>query len=363
MNLSPKTKRNISKIVPFAVIWVLTGWVIIITELGVTRSENYNPETDISFTIPVLVFANLANIVVGLLVGTLEVIYLQRRFVNHTLKTKFLNKFLIYFVLFIIIIILFYPIAFTIESGIALTEMDGWNKLGRFLVSTTFLTTLFHLSLSLFLCLVYSAISENLGHHVFYNLLTGKYHQPIEEKRIFMFLDMKSSTTIAESIGHIQYFRLLQAYYDTMSDAIINSFGEVYQYIGDEIVISWTLKEGITESHCIQCFFDIKNCINANNPNIKEEFGFEIDFKAGLHYGEVTVGEIGALKREIVFTGDVLNTAARIQSRCNELESPLLISGTLKNQLPLNSFNFESKGEISLKGKNQKEELFRVTQV
>ena len=361
MNLSPKAKRNISKILPFSVIWVLTGWVIIITELGVTKSENYHPDTDISFTLPVLIFANVANILVGLMVGTLEVIYLQRRFASHSLKTKFFNKFLIYLALFIVVIVVFYPIAFTIESGIPLTKMEGWSKLGRFLFSTTFLVTLFHLSISLFLCLVYSAISENLGHHVFYNLLTGKYHQPVEEKRIFMFLDMKSSTTIAEAIGHVRYFRLLQAYYDTMSDPIINSFGEVYQYIGDEIVISWNMKEGISESHCIQCFFDIKHCLSAQNEKLKEEFGFEIDFKAGLHYGEVTVGEIGALKREIVFTGDVLNTAARIQSRCNELASPLLISGSLKNQLPSNSFTFESKGEISLKGKNVTEELFSVS--
>lgn len=360
MELTPKAKRNISKIIPFSVIWVISGWAIIITELGVTRNQNYNPETDITLTLPVFIFASFANILVGLMVGILEVIYLQRRFASQSLKTKFFNKFLIYFTLFIVVIVAFYPIAFSVETGISILKTDGWIKLGKFLQSTTFLTTLFHLNISLFLCLVYSAISENLGHHVFQNLLTGKYHQPVEEQRIFMFLDMKSSTTIAEKIGHAKYFRLLQAYYDAMSDPIVNSLGEVYQYIGDEIVISWKLHEGITESHCIQCFFDIKESLSAQNKKLKQEFGFEIDFKAGIHVGDVTVGVIGALKKEIVFTGDVLNTAARIQSQCNELSSSLLVSKTLLNLLPVNTYHFVSKGELHLKGKEQTEELYSV---
>lgn len=77
-----------------------------------------------------------------------------------------------------------------------------------------------------------------------------------------MFLDMKSSTTIAETLGHITYFKLLDTYYNIMSDPIINSFGDVYQNIGDEIVISWKLGKGISQASCIKCFFDIRDHLN-----------------------------------------------------------------------------------------------------
>jgi len=360
MKLTPKTKRNISRIIPFAIIWWLTGWVIIITEVGVTRNQNLNPETDISFTIPVLIFANLANLLVGSLVGALEVIYLEKRFSKHTLRAKFFYKSLIYLSLFMIVTCTFYPIAFTIETGIPITKPDAWNKLMLFLTSLTFVTTIFQLLVSLFLSLIYSAVSENLGHNVFLNFFTGKYHQPQVEQRIFMFLDMKSSTAIAELIGHVKYFHLLQAYYDIMSDPIIDSYGEVYQYIGDEIVISWPLEKGLESANCIRCFFAIRDNLIAHRQKLETEFGVEIDFKAGVHYGEVTIGEIGALKKEIVFTGDVLNTTARIQDQCNTLNASLLISGQLKELLPEKGYQFDDKGLLTLKGKNTKEKLFSI---
>jgi len=176
-----------------------------------------------------------------------------------------------------------------------------------------------------------------------------------------MFLDMKSSTTIAETLGHIKYFKLLDTYYNIMSDSIINSFGEVYQYIGDEIVISWKPDKGADQANCIRCFFDIRDRLNEQNEALLHEYGFEIGFKAGIHFGEVTIGEIGALKKEIVFTGDVLNTTARIQSLCKELQSDLLISGAIKALLPHTHYQYSSKGEIELKGRHKKEELFSVT--
>ena len=87
MKLSPKSRRNISRIVPYAVIWLLISWVIIISEVGLTMNQNLHPKTDISFTIPVLIFVNLANAIVGFLVGTLEVVYFEK-----ILRTAVQNK-------------------------------------------------------------------------------------------------------------------------------------------------------------------------------------------------------------------------------------------------------------------------------
>lgn len=361
MKISPKAKRNISRIIPFAIIWVLSGWIVDVTEFGVTRNQNLNPDTDIALTVPVLIFASIANALVGLMLGALEVVYLEKRFSNQSLWVKLFYKFLTYLTLFIIIIVILYPLALALESGVSLLAVDVWQQLGRFLVSITFFVTLFHLSVRVIVSLIYSTISENLGHHVFLNFFSGKYHQPKIEKRIFMFLDMKSSTTIAETLGHVKYFQLLDTYYNIMSDPIINSFGEVYQYIGDEIVISWKPDKGINQANCIKCFFDIRNRLNEQKEVLFHEFGCEIGFKAGVHFGEVTIGEIGALKKEIVFTGDVLNTTARIQSLSKELKSDLLISGAIKELLPHSNYQYSSKGEIELKGRNKKEELFSVT--
>ena len=362
MKLTPKARRNISRIIPFSVIWLLYGWIVIITETGVTRNQNLNPETDISFTLPVLIFANLANLAVGLFVGFLEVIYLEKRFTNQTLRAKFFYKFLIYFALFLFVIIVFFPVAFSLETGSSLFHMDAWNKLGKFLMSVSFVTTLFQLCVSLFACLAYSAISENLGHQVLFNFLTGKYHRPQKEQRIFMFLDMKKSTTIAESLGHEQYFKLLRDYYAIMSDPIINSLGEVYQYIGDEVVITWSATKGLADNNCIRCFTQIKENLKKHASGFEKNYGQVPGFKAAIHLGEVTTGEIGALKKEVIYTGDVLNTTARAQGLCNQHNADLIVTEDLLKSLESpDDHPHEFIGDLSLKGKSQSVKLYKVS--
>jgi len=361
VKLAPKTKRNLSRILPFGLIWLMCSWVFLLSELGVTRNTNLNPETDVTLTLPILLFANAAILILGLLVGTLEVVYLEKRFRTYSLRGKIAHKLIIYLALFLVVIVITYPLAMSLETGLGVSHPKIWKKLRRFLTSLSFATTLFQLSVSLFVSLIYSAISENLGHHVFLNFFTGKYYRPVVEERVFMFLDMKSSTAIAEALGHVRYFKLLQQYYDLMSNPIIQFHGEVYQYIGDEIVVSWKRDKGLADANCIQCFFAIRDNLEAHQEQFQTEFGVEVGFKAGIHLGEVTIGEVGALKKEIVFTGDVLNTTARIQSLCRELQADLLISGELRELLPPSDFTFEPEGKIPLKGREQQEELFGVS--
>ena len=212
--------------------------------------------------------------------------------------------------------------------------------------------------------LFYAEVSENLGQEVLSNFFTGKYHKPIVEERIFMFLDMKSSTTIAEKLGHVKYFEMLNAYYADLSDPVIQYSGEIYQYVGDEMIVSWKLKAGLANQNCLRCFFAMKEALGNQSAKYRANFDVLPTFKAGFHYGEVTTGEIGVIKKEIIFTGDVLNTTARIQGLCNTYGVDLLISGPLFKQLNLDSeFQVEALGKSELRGRDEKVELFTVMQV
>lgn len=107
------------------------------------------------------------------------------------------------------------------------------------------------------------------------------------------------------------------------------------------------------------CMREISNTMTKMHSQFQDDFGIAPEFKAGIHLGEVTTGEIGALKKEIVFSGDVLNTTARIQALCNEHNVPLIISEELKNQLP-NEIPTRNLGEITLKGKSQPTKIIAV---
>jgi DNA-binding response OmpR family regulator len=186
-------------------------------------------------------------------------------------------------------------------------------------------------------------------------------HKPKEEVRIFMFLDMKSSTTIAEKLGHVKYYNLLNDFFYDVSEPILQSKGEIYQYVGDEIVVSWLLGDGLQNMNCIECFFKIVEAIKNFAEKYENHYGLVPEFKAGLHYGNVTTGEIGVEKRETVYTGDVLNTTSRIQELCNSYNEKLLISKTLLDHLSIHDkYKINKLGEITLRGRKNTEILFSI---
>lgn len=360
--LSPKISYKIQKIIPFGIIWLLCSWVFLFIEYAAAGWKGAEDAGVIALTPRIVVFSTFAVFFVGLGVGLLEVIFLDRLFKKYSLGRKVIFKFIFYFLFAHILIFFFYPLAGAIEIGASPLDSRILEKFSRFLGSVNFISTMVQLSVSLVVSLLYAAVSDSLGQNVLINFFTGKYHTPKKEERIFMFLDMRDSTTIAENLGHVRYFELLGKYYQTMSDAIINSYGEVYQYVGDEVVISWPVRRGLEKARCIQCFFDIQKDFLKEADHFKTKFGLLPGFKAGLHLGEVTTGEVGALKTEIVFTGDVLNTSARIQSLCNEYEADLLISKELRTQLGKSSaYQFKALGSLELKGKQSAVDIFQVS--
>ena len=183
--------------------------------------------------------------------GLIEIVWLQDVFRSHSLVKKILHKLFVYVLFVIVIMLISFPLADSIDRGVALTDPLVGQKLEQFFFSLTFLSTCVQLSCSIILCLLYSAISEHIGHQVLFDLARGRYHSPKVEDRVFMFLDMRSSTTIAEQLGHVRYFDLLADYYAVMSDAIIDSGAEVYQFIGDEIVITWSVNEYLDFKACV----------------------------------------------------------------------------------------------------------------
>lgn len=358
--LSPRTKWNMARVIPFGIIWLVTGLVFLVSD---TLAVGDNPvlEGAIKPNAAVFVFASVAITIMGLFVGFMEMVFVNRLFKKLNLWKTILYKFILYVLFFTLIMALVYPIAASIEMGISITDDRVWAKFKAFWGSPAFWSTGIQLTFSLLLSLIYAAISENLGHGVLTNFFMGKYHTPKQEERIFMFLDMKSSTTIAESLGHVRYFEFLQRYYDDFANAIIRHQGEVYQYVGDEIVITWEKERGLHNANCMACFFAMERALAKKRAYYESKFGYFPEFRAGLHMGMVTTGEVGALKKEIVFTGDVLNTAARIQGLCKELDQDFLVSNELLTSIVLGSeFEKTFQGAFELKGKNEQKQVYSI---
>ena len=176
-----------------------------------------------------------------------------------------------------------------------------------------------------------------------------------------MFIDLKSSTTIAEKIGHYKFSQLIQ---DCFSDiSVVEKYeAEVYQYVGDEAVLTWSEKKALKKLNYVHAFFAFRNRLESKKEYYQNTYGVIPEFKAGANLGMCTVTEVGDLKREICYHGDTLNTAARIEELCNDYEADFLVSESLHEKLEHQAgFIFEHVGHVELKGKVNKVGIFKVS--
>lgn len=219
-------------------------------------------------------------------------------------------------------------------------------------------------SIVCFLALFMLQISKKYGQGVLSSFFYGKYHKPKEAKRIFLMMDLKSSTTYAEQLGHLKYSRLIQDCFYDLTDIILDHEAKVYQYVGDEVVLTWDTKNGIHQGNCIKTYFAYDQLLQSKTDYYQNQYGVVPEFKASINMGTVTVAEVGELKKELAYHGDVLNTAKRIQDNCNQYQKKLLISEKVKEKFASEElFDFEFLGNVHLKGKEKTVNIYAVNSV
>lgn len=360
--LSAKHRSHIKRIIPFGIIWLLFGIVYSIIVKGLLGDSTTYPATGIpyDFESSLIITASISALM-GLSVGALEVYVLHGWYRSRSFWVQITLKALTYTGGIILFLVTINTIYLGQVLSLPLLHPEIIGKVLDSFGAAWFWSIILYIGTIATASLLFIEFQSFIGHGVLRNFFTGRYHTPQEEERIFMFLDMKSSTTIAERMGHVKYFGLLNRYYADMTEAITASSGEICQYVGDEVVITWTLSDGLRDNDCLECFFRIKQRLESQAQQYQRSFGRVPGFKAGLHFGHVTTGEIGTVRKDIVFSGDVMNTTARIQSLCNENGVDLLISAALLDKLSLNGdYLVREIGVRELKGKDEKVKLYTV---
>lgn len=208
---------------------------------------------------------------------------------------------------------------------------------------------------------IYFLLTSFLGKGVLLKLFLGIYHSPKVINKTFMFLDVKSSTSIAEKIGHLRFLSLLQEFFFDLSEAVAVSGGEIYKYVGDEAIIVWDMEKSFKNNNTLKCFFELKSIIKKKRETYKKKYGVVPDFKAGVHCGQVVIGEIGIEKKEISYLGDVINATARIEGICSEFDQDLVASGDyISNIVDKSNLILQDYGETVLRGKDKPLHLWGI---
>jgi len=169
-------------------------------------------------------------------------------------------------------------------------------------------------------------ITNIIGPRAFLNFILGRYHTPIEEKRFVLFVDIAGSTGLAERLGGVAIHRLLDRTFRLLTLSVIDYRGEVLNYVGDEVIVTWPERSGAIGCRPLRCFMAMRDELTRATSQLEREFGVVPRIRGSLHFGPVIVGEIGDLKRAIVFNGDVMNTAARLEELSRNVDGGFLAS-------------------------------------
>jgi adenylate cyclase len=198
-------------------------------------------------------------------------------------------------------------------------------------------------------------LRDLIGAQVFLNLLLGRYHRPVHEQRIFLFIDIAGSTAYAETHGDLRAQQYVGAIFAAFAEPVRRHRGEIDDYIGDLAVITWPHARGAQDAACIRCLFAILDEIARNAEDWRKRFGQVPQLRAALHGGSIVTAEIGVDRHKIAYFGDVVNTTARLETLSRHVDASLLISTDLLNRLPPlpPGITARSLGSHAIRGRDQ----------
>jgi|GEM_PF-3806788 len=276
----------------------------------------------------------------GIMIFLLPIVYESYLFDKfRTRKSRLLVKMLSYVVV---------PFTMLFLYEILFTQLSTRNLLLSFFVMVFFL----------YINQYAAFVNTTLGSRALMRFYTGRYIQPVEEEKAVMFLDLNASTSIAEKLGHKRFLLLLNDFFRDICEFVLEHNGEIYKYVGDEIIILWEATD-IQKGEPFLAFNDMKNRIGQRKGYYQEQYGVDVDFTAGLHLGTVYAGEVGSFRKEIAFIGDTVNTASRLERECKRFNCRLIYTGGIKSAAT-NVVTAERLGRIRLRGKVSETEIYGV---
>ena len=341
-----------------AICYYIGSWIV--TTLGFAFLTQYGLGTSIDLGI--VLFILQLGLFIGVAHGIYDVVILQDDVDHHSAFIALLIRSTFYLALICSCIVLCVLLWNDSTGEGLLTEQSIGSvietfKEPRIHVLILVLFILAHLTTFI------RSVHKKFGTRVFVNTLLGKYQDPVEEDLVFMFIDMRRSTAIAEELGHVTYSNFMKDYYKLLSNCCEENHGEIYQIAGDGAFITWKTSSCKHKARPVDMFFDFSECLERTTRRFLKRYGIVPSFKAGAHCGKVISTEVGNFGSEMAYHGDVLNTTSRIQNLCTRLGQEFLISEELYSMLPKplpHDYMCKKEGFFELRGKKHEILIFSL---
>ncbi len=261
----------------------------------------------------------------------------------------------------VVIIILGEIILFVIFENQHIPIALVLKDIPHFIKSDTFIAVFIYLLVFSIVLNIWESASAYLEPAALLDALVGRYKQPQEETLTFIFIDLKSSTRLAEKLGHKAYSQLVDECFALLTNCLYQHKANLYQFVGDEAVLFWSSDVASKTVAPINLYFDFCQAIKLKEEHFLTNFGEIPHFRAAIHEGTVTATVIKSTKKCIVYHGDVLNTCARMMSLCSQYNVDLLVSKNINNWLSTDkNYTTTLADEVILRGKEQQTAVYTV---
>jgi adenylate cyclase len=333
-SLTSITRYKLRKVLKYMLVTLLAAWVLTLFSGDAVRGNLF------------------AWALLGLWTGVLEEFLFGRRYRSLAIPLQFLGKVLAVNALTIALVALAF--AFDRQQNLPLRS-EGTFSAAEMLGMAQFYQLILRVVVVSSIAILVVQVEEIMGRRMFLGVLLGRYERPIAEERIVLTMDLVGSTTLAERMGDLRYFRFLNMTYSLMTDAVLRNEAEIHKYVGDEVIFTWTMSDGIRTQNCLDLCFDIAERIQAHAPDFEREFGVVPQFRGAVHGGRVIVAQIGHIKRAVDFNGDVMNSVSRMLGVGKDLKTPLIISSELYGRIPglTDRFSFGPEQTVPVKGRKR----------
>ncbi len=171
-----------------------------------------------------------------------------------------------------------------------------------------------------------------------------------------LFCDIRKFAPMVENLNPTEVVRILDTYYAKMTEVIKMHNGVINQFTGDEIFVTFGAPLPIKdpEISATYCAIEMVKKLEEINREIKDVLPEGLTVGMGLNYGPIIAGNLGSDDRlTYAITGDVVNTAKRIESLTSDLSDTILVSETIYNKVK-GLVSTKPWGEVSVKGKEKK---------
>ena len=184
--MSRRTSYKLQQLYAIIIVWLIVGFLIAVYDNLTLHTLNSVPPLP-KYPLPESILINMGAALIGALLGGSFLVF----YVN----VRFQDKSYGYTVVAVAIGFLTVIVIVNIVLRLFWIPSD-WDRIVKNCLVWGIIVTITQLFLQ---------INNKFGQGVFWNILRGKYNTPREEQRIFMFLDLNASTTIAERLGDKKY--------------------------------------------------------------------------------------------------------------------------------------------------------------